>query len=518
MQNVQTPLPVGTIIHRRYRVEDQLDKSSSGAIYLVKDQRNKQKLFVLKEMIPPSKKGEHRLPLQSVLLKRLDHPALPHVYDVFNDEIQGRAYIVMNYIEGSNLEILQQQQPGRRFSLPRIMSIMAPIVDAVTYLHSQHPPIIHGNIKPVNIIVPKGVGGAMLVDLGSAKEYDTNTSITLARRSTSSYGAPEQYSSGTSPRTDIYALGATLYTLLTGTVPADALYRLAQLNEKKPDPLMPVNRIAPGVPIAVAKTVHRAMSISSHYRFSTVEQFWRALNGCSKAQQLPLLQVTAKDYKVFKTFPVQQQVFAPVIPSVPPLVIPKQALARPATVSVPKQPGAPHARKHRVLLPILLALLVSLSLGTLLLSYIAGTYKPVSTTPTTAQHQATSPSSARPTGVSTPNPSVNIVASYNGTIHNIPLDLTTNMSLTRMQQSQRNIRGYFAGSQANGLQVNEPFSGIIDAHGHIHFTVAEYAGQVILSFNGTVQADGTLAGSYCNLGQNGQCAGEYGLWSAAPGS
>ena len=109
-----------------------------------------------------------------------------------------------------------------------------------------------------------------------------------------------------------------------------------------------------------------------------------------------------------------------------------------------------------------------------------------------------------------------LARAYTGTIYNIPLDLTTSMTLTRMQQSQRTICGYFTGFQAKGLQVNEPFSGMIDAQGHIHFRVAEYAGQITLSFEGGVQADGTLTGSYCNLGQNEQCAGEYGLWSVSP--
>jgi hypothetical protein len=121
---------------------------------------------------------------------------------------------------------------------------------------------------------------------------------------------------------------------------------------------------------------------------------------------------------------------------------------------------------------------------------------------------------APPTAVS-PSPPM-LARAYTGTIYNIPLNLTTSMSLTRMQQSQRNICGYFTGFQANGLQVNEPFSGMIDAQGHIHFTVAEYAAQITLSFEGGVQADGTLAGNYCNLDQNKQCAGEYGLWSVSP--
>ena len=121
-----------------------------------------------------------------------------------------------------------------------------------------------------------------------------------------------------------------------------------------------------------------------------------------------------------------------------------------------------------------------------------------------------------PAPSASPIPSATLVGSYKGTLYNIPLNVATNLSLTRIQQNQRAIRGSFIGTQSNGLQVNEPFSGTIDAHGHIRFTVAEYAGQVILSFDGSMQSDGTLEGNYCSLDPQGQCAGEYGIWSASP--
>ena len=112
------------------------------------------------------------------------------------------------------------------------------------------------------------------------------------------------------------------------------------------------------------------------------------------------------------------------------------------------------------------------------------------------------------------NPS--LASAYSGIMYNIPLGLKTKISLTRIQQSHSNIRGYFTGSQVNGLRVNEAFTGMIQAHGQIHFTVAEYAGQVILAFDGSLLSGGTLAGSYCNLDHQGKCAGEYGLWSVTP--
>src|SRR5438445_12582237 len=109
-------------------------------------------------------------------------------------------------------------------------------MDAITYLHKQHPPVLHRDIKPSNIIVPAG-GPPVLVDFGIAKEYEPDSTTTTVRRCSPGYGAPEQYSSGTNNRTDIYGLGATFYVLLSGIVPADAFNRMIRLGSKESDKL-----------------------------------------------------------------------------------------------------------------------------------------------------------------------------------------------------------------------------------------------------------------------------------------
>src|SRR6266704_5059132 len=186
-------------------------------------------------MIDSSKQERARFTFEGEVLKRLDHAALPHVYRVFEDDRNNRAYLLMDYIEGPNLETLRQKQPQKQFSLPRVMSIMAPIVEAVSYLHRQHPPILHRDIKPANIIVPTDEDQTVLVDFGIAKEFDPDSTTTAVRRCSPGYGAPEQYSSGTNNRTDIYGLGATFYVLLSGIVPADAFTRMIRLGSKESD-------------------------------------------------------------------------------------------------------------------------------------------------------------------------------------------------------------------------------------------------------------------------------------------
>src|SRR5207237_331839 len=124
-----------------------------------------------------------------------------------------------------------------------------------------------------SIIVSKNGTGTMLVGFGFASQHDT------VRYGSRGYLAPEQYSAtrSISARTDIYALGAVFYTLLTGTVPRAAHNRLTQLESKQPDPLVPANQLVPTIPAALADVIHRAMSINRNDRFSSVEQLWEAL-------------------------------------------------------------------------------------------------------------------------------------------------------------------------------------------------------------------------------------------------
>ncbi len=277
MQKVHSPLQVGTVIRGRYEIEEVLGKRSFGTAYLVRDRFNSQKLFVLREAPKPGWKDRFRFSFDSSVFTDLYHPTLPYVYKVFTVDKLGRSFMLMDYIEGPNLETVRLAQPKQRFSSLQVMTSIVPVVEAVTYLHSQDHPIIHGEIKPSNIIVRKEGGAAVLVGFSLVKDAVIDTTFTFNRYRTHGYKAPEQFSGVTDPRTDIYALGAVLYTILTGIVPAGALYRVRCLVEKKLDPLSLMNQIAPDIPTGIASAIHRAMSIDRDYRYSTVEQFWYAL-------------------------------------------------------------------------------------------------------------------------------------------------------------------------------------------------------------------------------------------------
>src|SRR6266566_5009197 len=144
----------------RYVIEGLLGKGGFGAVYLVRERRDKRRQFALKEVINPNKQDRERFIFEGEILKRLYHRALPRVYRIFEHGKLKRVYMLMDYIKGKNLETLRKEQPEQRFSLSLVLSLMAPIVDALIYLHHQEPPIVHRDIKPENIIVPIGADEA----------------------------------------------------------------------------------------------------------------------------------------------------------------------------------------------------------------------------------------------------------------------------------------------------------------------------------------------------------------------
>src|SRR6266446_1195317 len=355
LQQKQMTLPGGVTVRdsfgNRYVIEALLGEGRAGVVYLVRDRRVKQNLFALKEVINPDKHDRERFIFEGELLKRLDHPALPRVYRVFERDKLKRVYMLMDYIRGKNLEGLRAEQAEQRFSLPIALAIMAPIVDALIYLHHQDPPVVHRDVKPANIIVPVGADAAVLVDFGSAKEYVADETTAIIRHGSPGYAALEQYGGGTTPRTDIYGLGVTFYTLLTGTIPIDAIVRAA--GSRGTDPLKPVHLLAPAVPLAVSEAIGRAMALSSEDRFATVEEFWQVLQAHASRQHVQIPRVTAPD-------------------TPHPLALSEQDTEHIPAVFLQRLHALPGARKPGMLLLVLLALLLTFTIAMGLLSYIWG--------------------------------------------------------------------------------------------------------------------------------------------------
>ncbi|HEU5230750.1 MAG TPA: protein kinase, partial [Ktedonobacteraceae bacterium] len=231
-------VPPGTVLHGRYRIERELGSGGFGHVYLATDLATNQPAAV-KEYLVTGAGGQEQLKHEATVLSRLHHPNLPAFLDAFMEH--GRYYVVLNYIEGHDLTDLVMRTARQRnevIPIAQIMGWILSICDAVQFLHHQQPSVIHRDIKPDNIrITPDGT--AVLVDLGNAKAAadGARTLLFIRHQGTPGYAPPEQYpgGSGTDTRSDIYALGATLYFALTAQEPPSVSTRNQFIQQGKPD-------------------------------------------------------------------------------------------------------------------------------------------------------------------------------------------------------------------------------------------------------------------------------------------
>lgn len=230
-------LPAGTVLRGRYRIERVLGSGGFGHVYLAIDRQTNQQ-YAVKEYLVTGASGKAQLEHEARVLSQLHHPSLPAFQDAFDE--RGRYYIVLGYIEGSDLTDCLRivRQRGEVVSLQRILSWLLSICNAVTFLHNQQPPVIHRDIKPDNIRITPG-GTAILVDLGNAKAAadGARTLFFIRHQGTPGYAPLEQYpgGSGTDARSDVYALGGTLYFALTGHEPPSVSARNTSISQGSPD-------------------------------------------------------------------------------------------------------------------------------------------------------------------------------------------------------------------------------------------------------------------------------------------
>ncbi|HEU0001732.1 MAG TPA: protein kinase [Ktedonobacteraceae bacterium] len=230
-------LPSGTKLNGRYRVERVLGNGGFGHVYLSIDIQSGQ-LFAIKEYLVTGAGGKAQLEHESHVLSQLHHASLPAFQDAFDE--RGRYYVVLGYIEGRDLTdcIRATRTHGEVVPMERILNWLTSICEAVTFLHNQRPPIIHRDIKPDNIrITPSGT--AILVDLGNAKAAadGARTLLFIRHQGTPGYAPLEQYpgGNGTDSRSDVYALGGTLFFALTGHEPPSVSTRKQSSDQKLPD-------------------------------------------------------------------------------------------------------------------------------------------------------------------------------------------------------------------------------------------------------------------------------------------
>jgi len=267
-----------TYLQNRFRIICPLGKGGMGRVYAATDEAL-DCTVAIKQTFATSEQLRRAFKREAKLLANLRHPVLPRVTHHFFEG--NEQFLVMDYIEGENLETLLKKRQ-RPFSCSEVLSLADKLLDALEYLHNFREPIIHRDIKPANIKLTDN-GNVFLLDFGLAKGI-VGQATTQGSGHLSVYGYTANYapmeqisSSGTNAQSDLYSLGATLYHLLTGKVPASSGDRYVQLEQEMSDPILPAHQLNSEIPSSLSVVLSQAMEMSRKNRFASAAKMRQAL-------------------------------------------------------------------------------------------------------------------------------------------------------------------------------------------------------------------------------------------------
>ncbi|MGV8125107.1 MAG: protein kinase [Candidatus Xenobiia bacterium LiM19] len=261
-KNFTIMLNPGEIVKGRYKVERTIGGGAFGTVYLVSDSTLSGTKWALKEMVAMElPAGERRDALllfsrEAEILRSLHHPGLPEIIDFFS--VDDSHYLVMEYIDGSTLEDMMKGRESP-FSSGEVLPWALQVCAILKYLHGITPdPVIFRDLKPSNIMV--GVDGKIrLIDFGIARYFSPKKIKDTIFLGTPGFSPPEQYGKGQSdPRSDVFALGATLYYLLSK---ADM--------ERYATRFPPLSTIASEVPEWLEKVIMKCLSVNPGERYQS---------------------------------------------------------------------------------------------------------------------------------------------------------------------------------------------------------------------------------------------------------
>ena len=262
-------LAAHTLLNGRYEITERIGGGGMGAVYRAFDFQQ-DRVVAVKEMsdqaLGPGRRDQavEQFRREALLLQTLSHPNLVKVTDTFSDG--RRHYLVMDFVDGRPLASLLASQPSGREDLARGWA--GQLCDVLGYLHSRQPPVIFRDLKPDNILLATGSDQLKLVDFGIARFFDPAKEHDTVAVGTRGYMAPEAFYGQTDPRSDLYSLGVTLHTLLSGYDPAQSPWQLPPLAD-----------LAPQVTPDLIQIVTHAIELDPDARFQTAQEFKRALGG-----------------------------------------------------------------------------------------------------------------------------------------------------------------------------------------------------------------------------------------------
>jgi serine/threonine protein kinase/Tfp pilus assembly protein PilF len=231
-------LPDQTLLAGRYQLLKRIGQGGMGAVYKAADTRFNNRPVAIKEMsssgLTPTRlqEAEAAFEHEAHLLADLLHPNLPRIYEHFAEN--DRSYLVMDFIEGQTLEEYLEQKGGGPLPVEQVITWAEQLCDVLNYLHSHQPPIIFRDLKPANVMISDS-GHVYLIDFGIARFFKPGKQHDTVALGSPGYAAPEQYGKAQStPRSDIYSLGALLHHLLTGVDPSEQPFFFRDASQLNP--------------------------------------------------------------------------------------------------------------------------------------------------------------------------------------------------------------------------------------------------------------------------------------------
>ncbi len=254
-------MQIGDFFNGRYVIEKVLGRGGMGTVYLARN-INTDTLWAIKEVCG-AQTSRIDLMAEPKLLKKLNHPALPILFDILEQD--GKVYMISDYVEGISLD--RKIAEEGKIAEEIVIDWAIQLCKALDYLHTLEPnPIIYRDMKPSNIILT-GSGVLKLIDFGIAREYKPELDTDTVYIGTRGYAAPEQYGNGqTSAASDIYSLGVTLHQLLTGENPLRASFELK-----------PIRRYDELLSVEMEEIVAKCTGENYHDRYQNATQLLNAL-------------------------------------------------------------------------------------------------------------------------------------------------------------------------------------------------------------------------------------------------
>ncbi len=258
-------LPEQMLLNGRYQLEKRIGQGGMGAVYKALDTSFNNRPVAIKEMsrtgLTPTRlqDAEEAFQHEANLLSSLLHRNLPRIYEHFTED--ERSYLVMDFIKGQTLEDYLAQKGGGPLPLEQVLEWGKELCDVLSYLHKQQPPIIFRDLKPSNVMIDES-GHIFLIDFGIARLFKPGQSHDTVALGSPGYAAPEQYGkSQSSPRSDLYSLGALLHHLLTGVDPSE-----------QPFAFRPASQLNPDVPLELENLLKQMLEMDSERRPESAQQ------------------------------------------------------------------------------------------------------------------------------------------------------------------------------------------------------------------------------------------------------